>query len=55
MKVEIRIWNFKKLVHKGTYQFNNDSEANLYALGLYNGFDLAGTKVTGYGTTEVKK
>ena len=44
---KITIWKFTEVLHVGEYQFNTLGEAQQYALGLYNGFDLCGQEPTG--------
>ena len=51
---EVRIWKYTELLHKANYEFENEDQANYYALGLYDGFRLT-SGATGHGITQIEK
>jgi len=43
----IIIYHWKTKLVDNEYQFNNEDEARNYALGMFNGLDIAGKEPTG--------
>lgn len=54
LKVKITIFNFRKVLHSGTFQFNNLDEARNYSLGLFEGFRIMKGEPTGIKMKKVK-
>lgn len=54
MKIfNITIWKFTEALHSCNVQFDTDSEARNYALGLYEGVRVMGGEPTGIETKEI--